>query len=150
MKGPNFKPPVFHDLIKRIGSPTNNPVEKYWSASNTILIANLIKQVKEFHRMLGHPIGMIRWGKEEGAPGGLSEERITLRMKVKKEEFDELKNGCLNQDWKAIIDGIGDLEYVILETVVKLGISVDVLLNPEMIEGTMTLNLRAIPREIRQ
>ena len=69
MKGPNFKPPVFHHLIKRIGSPTNNPVEKYWSMSNTALFANMINQVKEFHTMFGHHIGMVRWDNAEGTPG---------------------------------------------------------------------------------
>ena len=78
MKGPNFKPPVFRDLIKRIGSPTDNTTEKYWSMSNTVLITNMINQVKEFHTMFGHPIGMLRWDREEGPPGGFTKERITF------------------------------------------------------------------------
>ena len=71
-------------------------------------------------------------------------------MKLMKEELDELRNGCLNQDWEAIIDGIGHFEYVSLGIAVELGITVDPPLNPEIIEETMTLDLRAIPKTIRQ
>ena len=42
------------------------------------------------------------------------------------------------------------MEYIVLGTVVDLGISVDVLLNPDMIGGTLTLDLRSIPKEVRQ
>ena len=44
---------------------------------------------------------------------------------------------------------MGDLEYVILGTVVEPGVSVDVLFNPDMIEGPLTLDLRSIPKEVR-
>ena len=48
------------------------------------------------------------------------------------------------------MDGIGDLEYVILGSVVELGVPIDILFQLEMDEGNLTLDLRSIPREIRQ
>ena len=109
----------------------------------------MIGKVKEFHKTFGHPMGAIIWGQGEGPPGGLSKYRISLRTRLIREEFQELSDGCLNGDWEEIVDGIGDLEYVILGSVVELGGPIDILLQPKMIEGTPTLDLRLIPREIR-
>ena len=93
---------------------------------------------------------MIRWDQMEGPPGGLTKTRTQLRAKLIKREAEELRNGCWNGDWEEIMDGIGDLEYVIIGAMVELGVSVDVLLNPDMIEGAVTLDLRSIPKEVRQ
>ena len=110
----------------------------------------MIDKVKEFHKTFGHPMGAIRWDQGEGPPGGLNKARILLRTRLIKEEFEELRSGCLNGDWEEIMDGIGDLEYVVLGSIVELGASIDVLLHSKMIEDALTLDLRSIPREVRQ
>ena len=106
--------------------------------------------VRESHKTFLHPIGMIQWNSEYGIPGGLSKQRTMLRAILIQEELNELRGGCLSHDWERVLDGIGNLEYVLLGTVVELGISVDTLLETNMIEGFLSLDLRAIPMEVRQ
>ena len=110
----------------------------------------MIDSVKEFHLTFAHPVGMIRWNKEENANGGLTKHRIMLRANLIQEELEELRTGCLSHNWEMVIVGIGDLEDVILGTVVELGITVDTLLDIHMVEGVLSLDLNAIPKEIRQ
>ena len=73
-----------------------------------------------------------------------------MRTKLIEEDLEELRNGRWNGNGEETMDVIGDLGYVILGTVVELGVSIDVLLNPDVIEGTLTLDLRSIPKEVRQ
>ena len=72
-----------------------------------------------------------------------------MRTKLIREELEDLRNGCWNRNWQEIINGIGYLGYVILGTVAEFGVSVDVLLHPDMVGGTLTLDLRSIPKEVR-
>ena len=75
----------------------------------------------------------------------LSKPNIKFRAKHLQEELEEPRTGCSNHDWGMVIEGVGDLVCVILVTVVELGISIDVLLNRSMIEGTMTLGVEQSP-----
>ena len=150
MKGVNFTPPSFGDLLPGIGLSVGPSMDRGFTEPNRGMVFGMVEKVKGFHRIFGHPIGMIRWGQKEGPPGGLTKSRIQLRTKIIKEGLEELRNASWNGNWEEIMDGIGDLEYVILGTVVELGVSVDVVLNPDMIEGTLTLDLRSITKEVRQ
>ena len=149
MKGIGFSPPDLFELVPRVGLP-----EEGFDGKSTELfkeaISDMIGKVKEFHKTFGHPIGSAVWGHGDGPPGGLNKHRILLRTSLIREEFQELSEGCRKGDWVEIMDGIGDLEYVILGSVVELGITIDILLQPEMDEGKITLDLRSTPREIRQ
>ena len=73
-----------------------------------------------------------------------------LKAKFIQEELEVVRAGCLNQNWEVVIDGIGVLKYVISGTAMEVGIPVDMLLNPSIIEGTMISGLRAIPKIIKQ
>ena len=150
MKSINFKAPTFTDLIPEIGNIKGIAMDKGFTESNRRIRTEVFEKVKEFHKTYGHPIGMIRWDKEEGPPGGLTKERTQLRTKLIKEALEELRSGCKKQSSGKVLDGIGHLGYVVLGTVVELGITVDVLLGTDMIEGAPTLGLRSIPKEVRQ
>ena len=149
MKGIGFSPPNLCELVPRIGLPEEGFDGKSTEPSKEA-ISDMISKVKEFHKTFGHPIGSAVWGHEDGPPGGLNKHRILLRTSLIREEFQELSEGCRKGDWVEIMDGIGDLEYVILGSVVELGITIDILLQPELDEGKLTLDLTSIPREIRQ
>ena len=133
-----------------MGQEGTNILEKGPTDSNQVLVNSLLEMVREFHKTFFHPVGMIQWNTDYGIPGGLSKQRTMLRAALIQEELNELREGCLNHDWERVLDGIGDLEYVLLGTVAELGISVDTLLETNMIEGFLSLDLRAIPMEVRQ
>ena len=52
-----------------------------------------------FTTCLAYQIGMIRWGKEDGPPGGLTKKRIILWEGLIKEEKRKFEQHALNIIW---------------------------------------------------
>ena len=77
-------------LTPRIGTSSTLVMDRGFSESNRGLFAEVLRKVEEFYRTYGHPVGMIRWDREGGTPGGLSKARIQLRTKLTRQELEEL------------------------------------------------------------
>lgn len=77
----------------------------------------LDRQVEEFHRALGLPVGDI--------PHMIDHERQELRVRLIQEEFAELQESFLAEDLEGAIDAIVDLLYVTYGTAVEMGVDVE-------------------------
>ncbi len=71
------------------------------------------KKVEEFHRAFKRPV------REE--PGFESEESKKLRVRLLKEEVDELKEALEEDDKVGVLDALVDIQYILSGTVVEFG-----------------------------
>lgn len=76
-----------------------------------------IKQVLEFHRTFGHPVG-------EG-PTLLTEDRFNLRLSLIREELEETIEAYHENDLVKVSDGLADLSVVISGTMIEFGFFMD-------------------------
>ena len=73
-----------------------------------------IKQVKEFHKTFKAPV--------LETPQIPSKDRCDLRINLMQEELDEIKDCIKNNDLVGILDGLGDLLYVLNGSILEFGL----------------------------
>ena len=73
-----------------------------------------LKQVKEFHETFKAPV--------LETPQIPSKDRCELRINLMQEELDEIKDCIKNNDLVGILDGLGDLLYVLNGTTLEFGL----------------------------
>ena len=72
-----------------------------------------IERVQEFHKTFGAPV--------LEKPELPSQERCLLRVDLLQEEVRELKEAFLKRDLVAVADALADIEYILLGTVLEVG-----------------------------
>lgn len=73
-----------------------------------------LKQVKEFHETFKAPV--------LETPQIPSKDRCELRINLMQEELDEIKDCIKNNDLVGILDGLGDLLYVLNGSILEFGL----------------------------
>jgi predicted HAD superfamily Cof-like phosphohydrolase len=79
------------------------------------------RQVLQFHRTYGHPVG--------NNPKLLAEDRLRLRLSLIHEELEELYVALDNDDLIEQADALGDMVYVIMGMAIEMGIRLDTVIN---------------------
>lgn len=74
---------------------------------------NYIKMVEEFHKTFGAPV--------LETPQIPSKERCDLRINLMQEELNEIKEAIENNDFVEISDGLCDLMYVLVGSILEFG-----------------------------
>ena len=83
-------------------------------------MSDLNDMVKKFHEVFGLPI--------HHSPLIPDQDRIELRLRLIREEFDELTGATYAHDLVEIADALGDLLYVIQGMALEFGIPLDLVL----------------------
>ena len=79
------------------------------------------RQVREFQWAMGQPVGLF--------PRALPPERHEVRVELIREEFEELKQALLDNSMVEQVDACVDLLYVVLGTLVEMGVNVTPVFN---------------------
>jgi len=75
---------------------------------------NYIKMVEEFHKTFGAPV--------LETPQIPSKQRCDLRISLMQEELNEIKEAIENNDFVEISDGLCDLMYVLVGSILEFGL----------------------------
>ena len=75
--------------------------------------SNYLESVKDFHIQFDQPI--------EPKPILPSEKRMSLRVKLLKEELQELEDAIENKDLVEVADALCDIQYILSGTILEFG-----------------------------
>jgi len=96
---------------------------------------NEINKVAEFHRTFGHPVRPLTYPINENFS---NMERMQLRIRLLREEVDELEQAIEDSDSVESLDALADISVILFGTAVELGYG-DVM--PEAFKRVMKSNM---------